>query len=334
MLGCQRPQQDCREEALQQARSTRHTYSFPYGSGTRVAGGLKRIVTRWRRGGVEDYQLRAANGAHGRGQRLLRVWGVEGSIEVNEHRIPLAGLPEVFRGMRVVQLTDIHHGLYLPLQAVMDAVELANRLEPDAVALTGDFITYSRSYIEPVAQVLGLLQARYGVFATLGNHDFRVGADHVTRALRRNGIDVLRNQRTAIRRGHHALHVAGIEDLGYGADLPRALRGIPGGAPVILLSHNPGIVRKAARAGVGLILSGHTHGGQFKLPVLGSIYGRPIERTRFKAGLDFYGNTQIYVSRGIGTIVLPVRYRCPAEIPLLHLFPDAPHSTSRGGHTG
>ncbi len=314
-------------------RATRHTYSFPYGGGTRVAGGLKRLVHRWQSGGVEDYELRAVNGGHGRGQRLLRVWGVESSIEVSEHRIPLAGLPEVFRGLRVVHLTDIHHGLYLPLQAVMDAVELANRLEPDVVALTGDYITYSRSYIEPVAQVLGLLRARCGVFASLGNHDFRVGADQVTRALRRCGVDVLRNQRAAIRRGHHVLHVAGIEDTGYGADLPRALRGVPVGAPVVLLSHNPGIVRKAARAGVGLILSGHTHGGQFKLPVVGSIYGRPIERTRFKSGLDFYGHTQIYVSRGIGTIVLPVRFRCPAEIPLLRLYPDSPHNP-RGGHSG
>lgn len=303
----------------------RHTYTFPYGSATRVADGLKSMMARWKRGGVEDYAL-AESGARRRGARprLLRSWGVESSIEVSEHHIHVPNLPQRFAGLRIVHLTDIHHGLYLPLQAVMDAVELANRLEPDVVALTGDFVTYSRSYIEPVAQVLGALKARYGVFATLGNHDFRVGADAVTRALRRAGIDVLRNHNASIRRSGQTLYVAGIEDLGYKPDLTRALRGIPEGAPVVLLSHNPGIIRKAARAGVGLVLSGHTHGGQFKLPVLGSIYGKPLERTRFKSGLDSMGATQIYVSRGIGTVVLPLRYNCPAEIPLLHLHPAHP----------
>jgi hypothetical protein len=306
----------------------RHSYTFPYGSATRVAAGVRTLMDRWRRGGVEEYALSdSTSRRRAEKQRLLRAWNVEGAIEVSEHHIHIPRLPEVFAGLRVVHLTDIHHGLYLPLQAVLDAVELSNRLEPDIVALTGDFITYSRAYIDPVAHVLGMLKARHGVFATLGNHDFRVGAEQVTRALRRAAIDVLRNHNAVIRRGHSALHVAGIEDLGYKPDLLRALRGVPEGAPVLLLSHNPGIIRKAARHGVSLVLSGHTHGGQFKLPVLGSIYGKPVERTRFKAGYDAIGATQIYVSRGIGTVVLPVRYRCPAEIPVLHLFPAQSHGS-------
>lgn len=311
---------------------TRHTYTFPYNSGARVAAGLRIMMDRWKRGGVEDYAL-GENGGRRRRERhrLLRTWGYTSGIEVSEHHITIPNLPSPFAGLRIVHLTDIHHGLYLPLQAVLDAVELSNRLEPDVVALTGDFITYSRSYIDPVAEVLGTLKARCGVFATLGNHDFRVGAEPVTRALRRAGVDVLRNHNAEIRRGSHSLYVAGIEDLGYKADLSRATRGIPEGAPVVLLSHNPGIIRRAARAGIGLVLSGHTHGGQFKLPVVGSIYGKPLERTRFKSGLDTMGTTQIYVSRGIGTVVLPVRYRCPAEIPVFHLFP-ASSSPARSRH--
>lgn len=302
----------------------RHTYTFPYGSATRVAAGVRTLMDRWRRGGVEEYALsEAARRRHDK-PRLMRAWNVEGAIEVSEHRIHIPRLPEAFSGLRVVHLTDIHHGLYLPLQAVLDAVELSNRLEPDIVALTGDFITYSKAYIDPVAHVLGMLKARHGIFATLGNHDFRVGAEHVTRALRRVGIDVLRNHNASIRRSQHIMHIAGIEDLGYKPDLLRALRGVPAGAPVLLLSHNPAIIRKAARHGVSLVLSGHTHGGQLKLPMLGSIYGK-LERTRFKAGYDAIGTTQIYVSRGIGTVVLPVRYRCPAEIPVFHLFPAESH---------
>lgn len=296
----------------------RHTYPFPYG-GARIAGRLDRLVERWSRpigSSIEEYSLGFAS-------RRSPQRGYEGLIEVTEHRIPIPGLPEAFRGFRIVHLSDIHHGLFLPLAAVTAAVSLANRLKPDLIALTGDFITYSRAYIEPVATVLGFLRSRYGAVAVLGNHDFRVGADEIARALRRAGIEVLRNAHTARRRAGHALYVAGIDDLWSKADLPRALRGIPSGAPTVLLSHNPGIIRRAAAHGVSLVLSGHTHGGQVRLPLVGSILGRSRARLRFRDGYDRLGSTHIYVSRGIGTVVLPLRFRCPAEIPRLHLQPAA-----------
>ncbi len=304
----------------------RHIYTFPYGTRTRLAGGINRLMQRWQRGGIEEYNWVSGRGGvlPGGYPRLQRAWGYDAGIEVSEHSITLPGLPGGFGSLRVAHLTDIHHGLFLPLQAVIDAVELVNRLEPDVVALTGDFVTYSRAYIEPVAEILGTLRPRCGIFAVLGNHDFRVGADAVTRALRKRGIEVLRNRHSIIHPSTGAdggLYVAGIDDIGYRADLPRSLRGIPSGAPTVLLSHNPRIIRRAARTGVGLVLSGHTHGGQVKLPLVGSIYGRSPERLRFKSGMDVLGGTQIYVSRGIGTVVLPLRYRCPAEIPLFHLQP-------------
>ncbi len=297
---------------------TRHTYTFPYNSKARLKGGLNRWMSRWRGGGVEKYALTAEREDEG---RLLRGWGLENGIEVSEHQIRLTQLPQALGNLRVVQLTDIHHGLYLPLQAVMDAVELANRLEPDIAVLTGDFITYSRAYIQPVAETLAGLRARLGIYAVLGNHDFRVSADAVTRALRRHGIPVLRNQHTVLRSRGEALHIAGVDDLHYGADLSRALRHVPFGATSILLSHHPGIIRPAARARVGLVLSGHTHGGQVRLPV-GQGREGAAKRRRFQAGLDALGDTQIYVSRGIGTVVVPLRFRCPAEIPVFHLEPQ------------
>jgi len=297
---------------------TPHTYTFPYSNRARLKGGLDRWVSRWRRGGVEPLSLMAEREAEG---RLLRAWGHQGGIEVSEHRIRLAGLPEPLRSLRVVQLTDIHHGLYLPLQAVMDAVELANRLAPDVAVLTGDFITYSRAYIQPVAEQLSQLRARLGIYAVLGNHDFRVSAEAITRALRRHGIHVLRNQHTLVRQNGDAFCMAGVDDLHYGADLGRALRHVPQGAATVLLSHHPGIIRQAARAGVGLVLSGHTHGGQVRLPAVGNGRAETQPRRRFQAGLDALGGTQIYVSRGIGTVVVPVRYRCSPEIPLFHLEP-------------
>ena len=303
-----------------------HTYPFPY-AGARLAGRLDRLVGRWSRGlghSVEEFSLGLA--PNGRTRRHL-----EGSIEVTERRVSIPGLSESFRGFRIVQLTDIHHGLYLPLAAVVDAVALANRLKPDLVALTGDFVTYSRAFVEPVAAVLGMLRARYGVYAVLGNHDFRVGADFIARALRRERIEVLRNSHTVIRRYGHPLYLAGIDDVRYHADMHRALRGIPLGAPTALLSHNPAIIGRAARHGVSLVLSGHYHGGQVRLPGLTAIFGRFPGRLRYKVGLYHLGPTQIYVSRGIGTVLLPLRFRCPAEIPRLHLQP-AGHGTHLHPH--
>jgi predicted MPP superfamily phosphohydrolase len=287
---------------------------------------LNQWVSRWNHGGIEHYSLSSAGAAHD----VPLAWSLEGGIEVTQQRIWVHRLPEAFRGFRIVQLSDIHHGLFVPLYTVIEAVELANQLEPDLVVLTGDFVTYSRAYVEPTAAMLGHLRARYGVFAVLGNHDFRVGGDQVACALRRERIEVLRNRHTAVRRRGQALYVAGIDDFGYGADLPRALRGIPPGAPIVLLAHNPRIIRPAARNGVSLVLAGHTHGGQVNLPLVGTIYGRSPEGMRFKIGWDRLGPTQIYVSRGIGTVVLPVRVRCPAEIPHFELQPhDADRAPNR-----
>jgi predicted MPP superfamily phosphohydrolase len=244
-----------------------------------------------------------------------------GGLGVTSQRIWLSELPEGFRGFRILQLSDIHHSLFVPTRQVEAVVELSNRLKPDLIALTGDFVTYSRASIEPVAEILGGLRARVGVFAVLGNHDFRVGANAIETALRRHRIQVLRNQHRTLHRGGTTLYLAGVDDYGYGADLDQALRGIPHDAATILLAHNPRLLSAAARRGVGLVLSGHTHGGQVNIPLLGTVYGRSPERMRFKRGWDRLGSTQIYVSRGIGTIVLPVRWRCPAEMPLLELEP-------------
>jgi uncharacterized protein len=252
------------------------------------------------------------------GQQVHRF---RGGLGVTAQRIWLSDLPEGFRGFRILQLSDIHHSLFVPLDHVASVVELSNRLKPDLIALTGDFVTYSRSSIEPVAEILGGLRARAGVVAVLGNHDFRVGADAVERALRRQHIQVLRNRHRSLRRHGSTLYLAGVDDYGYGADLGQAMCGIPEDAPTILLAHNPRLVTAAACRGVGLVLSGHTHGGQVNLPLLGTVYGRSPEQMRFKMGWDRLGMTQIYVSRGIGTIVLPLRWRCPAEVPLLELQP-------------
>ena len=293
-----------------------NTVIFPVPGAASAEDKIYRWLGRWRQGGVETYTANSV-------PRPLPVWRSGERFFVNEERIWLDTLPSSCHGLRIVQISDIHHGLFLPKEWLSDAVKKANRLKPDIIALTGDYVTYSRRNIEPAAEILGRLRARLGVYAVLGNHDFRVDADAVTSALRRQHIDVLRNRHIDLRMGGEALYLAGVDDYGYGADLRRAVKGIPHEAARILLAHNPRIIHLASRHGVNLVLSGHTHGGQVNLPILGSVYGRSPERLRYKIGWDRMGATQIYVSRGIGTIVLPCRLRCPAEITHLELLQGA-----------
>jgi len=298
------------------------TWTFPTSGAENLGLRLDRWRSRWQQGGIESYSLRAT-----KTQRI--AWAAGARIEISEPRIWLDGLSERLNGLRIVQLSDIHCGRYFPLEAAARAVALSNALRPDLVALTGDFVSYSRACIDPVAEVLGKLRARYGVLAVLGNHDFRVSADGMTTALARRGIEVLRNRNVVLTLGAGELAVAGVDDYGYGADLRRALTGIPAGTPKVLLGHNPNLIRSAARHGVDLVLAGHTHGGQINFPLFGSVaYGRSPERLRYKIGWDRMADTQIYVSRGLGTIVLPWRLRCPAEIPHIELLSGAATSAA------
>ena len=297
-----------------------NSLTFPVPGSPGAGERISRWLGRWRRGGIENYAARTGVKPAGRWRRGDR-------FTVNDERIWLDALPNSFHGLRVVQISDIHHGLFLPKEWLSEAVRQANRLNPDIIALTGDFVTYSKRNIGPAAELLGRLRARYGVFAVLGNHDFRVDPSAITEALRRQHIDVLRNRHVTLWFGGESLYLAGVDDYGYGADLRRAMRGVPREAATVLLAHNPRVIHLASRHNVSLVLSGHTHGGQVNLPLFGTVYGRSPERLRYKIGWDRMAATQIYVSRGIGTIVLPWRLRCPAEITHLELLQGASSAT-------
>src|ERR1700723_152172 len=164
---------------------------FPVPGSSGAGEKLSRWLGRWRRGGIEHYSQDSA-------LQTTAGWRPGTRFTVNRERIWLDALPSTFHGLRVVQISDIHHGLFLTKEWLSEAVRQANRLNPDIIALTGDFVTYSRRNIEPAAELLGHLRARYGVFAVLGNHDFRVDAEAVTRALQRQHIDVLRNRHVVL----------------------------------------------------------------------------------------------------------------------------------------
>ncbi len=149
------------------------------------------------------------------------AWPSGDRFSVNDERIWLDALPSAFHGLRIVQISDIPTA-FLPENGFPKQVRQANRLNPDIIALTGDFVTYSGRNIGPAAELLGRLRARYGVYAVLGNHDFRVDADAITQALRNQRIDVLRN-RHHLRFGADSVYLVGVDDYGYGADLRRRL---------------------------------------------------------------------------------------------------------------
>lgn len=240
--------------------------------------------------------------------------------EITETDIWLRRLSPAHDGLRIIQLTDIHHSLFTPLEEVERAVQLTNRLEGDVVALTGDYITLSPAYIWPMARALGKLRARLAIFAVLGNHDFQVDAAEITKALRAQRIRVLRNAHFPLRQGPAALWIIGVDDIWWSADdFEKAMQAIPARDPKILLCHNPLGIRRAAACGIDLMLSGHTHGGQVCLPVVGSVWGRSKLGERFVEGWNRLNGTQIYVSRGIGKSVVPLRLNCPPEVTCLRL---------------
>jgi predicted MPP superfamily phosphohydrolase len=239
-------------------------------------------------------------------------------LAVERRAVGLKRLPRELDGLKVVQLSDVHHGPLTSRAQIERAVEVANSLQPDLVALTGDYVSHERAYVQPCAEMLGRLRARRGVYAVLGNHDNWVDAALVTDLFSAEGIRVLKNEGFRFEDRGASFWLAGVDDTMVGLeDLPLALAGSRSDEFKLLLAHNPVILRRAARSGVDLVLSGHTHGGQVAWRNERSASGRV--RRRILRGLARRGETQIYVTRGLGTVVLPVRYGCPPEVTLLTL---------------
>jgi uncharacterized protein len=239
-------------------------------------------------------------------------------LAVEQRTIMLERLPQKLDGFRIVQLSDIHHSPFTGTRQIERAIETANSLEPDIIALTGDYVSHEREYAAPCAELMGRLRARHGVYAVLGNHDHWTDAALIADLFRSEGIYMLINEGMRFEKDGASFWLAGVDDTMVGQeDLPLALAGSSQDEMKLLLAHNPVVLRRAVRAGVDLVLSGHTHGGQVTWRSEKSASGRP--RRRLLRGLGRQGNTQIYVTRGLGTVVLPIRYGCPPEVSLLEL---------------
>jgi predicted MPP superfamily phosphohydrolase len=238
------------------------------------------------------------------------------TLSIERIEISLSRLPKKLDRFRILHLSDIHHSPFTGLDHIARAVTIASQLKPDLIALTGDYVSHEAKFIAPVSRVLGELRAPLGVFACLGNHDHWTDADLVTRHLEKANIRVLVNEGLRIEAGDSSFWLGGVDDHMVGkTDLPSALRGSFPDEFKLLLAHNPIIFRRAARAGVDLTLSGHTHGGQVRV----RDNDQRLIRRRRTAGLHELKDSQIYITRGIGTVVLPIRFQCPPEISVLEL---------------
>ena len=252
--------------------------------------------------------------------------------EVSHRDVHLPNLPPAFEGARIAQLSDIHMEEFTEPFYLRQVVNQVSRLKPDFVFLTGDFVShgpFSKDVsVRAAGECAGILEELQcsQVYAVLGNHDALVGEELVTQALTASHIPVLRNSHVALERGGGRLWLAGVDDPLCGspdpeAAIPASIRNIPT-EPVILLCHGPdfadNLLARPVGQSVSLMLSGHTHGGQVRLPLVGAVALPPMGQ-KYVEGWFRLGGLQLYVNRGIGTVQLPFRFNCPPEITLFTL---------------
>jgi len=227
--------------------------------------------------------------------------------------VPMTGLPPELSGLRIGLITDVHRSRWVTADDVVAAVGLVMSAHPDLIVLGGDYVTWGdRRFVGPAAEALSGLSAPHGVFAILGNHD---DDNDMPAALTKQHVQVLRDARTRLMLNGAALELAGIRFwTKRQSDIAAVLKGATD--PVILLAHDPRRLTEAAALNVPLVVSGHTHGGQVVLPVVGAMAAREFPVV---AGLARRERTTVFVSRGLGTVYVPIRLNCPPEVALMTL---------------
>ena len=249
------------------------------------------------------------------------------NVVVEQRTLRIRRLPAPFHGLRVVQISDFHHRGYAEDYYLRHVVDKVNALEPAMVAMTGDFITAHGSPFGPwrkampvCAEILSGLRAPLRI-CTLGNHDC-IDAAFVMHCLTERGLTVLHNSYTAIEAADERLWIAGLADAYFDfPDLDRAIPRATEREPVLLLGHEPDFADTVrAYGGVDVMLAGHSHGGQVRVPGITPAF-LPVMGRRYVRGLFQLDDLQLYVNRGIGAVHLPIRFRCPPEITLFTLEP-------------
>jgi hypothetical protein len=249
-------------------------------------------------------------------------------ISVDRHTVHLNRLSDPFRGLKLIQISDFHYAEFTEPYFLRDVVKQVNRLKPDAVFFNGDYVTdgflfshaRTKGFAYKCAEILSRVECPLR-YAVIGNHDSTFAEASVLDALAIHGFTVLNNRYVPLERDGQRLWIAGTGDAIYrkmdlDKALPPALR--KDGEPVILMVHEPDVLPVVARRNVDLLLSGHTHGGQIRLPFLPAMHLPPLGR-KYVEGFFRLGTTQLYVNRGLGTVGVPMRFNCPPEIAELTL---------------
>jgi predicted MPP superfamily phosphohydrolase len=249
----------------------------------------------------------------------LSAWGVKNYMTkaiVKQVEVSLSGLPEAFKGFRIIQISDLHVGQLMTGSKLKEVVDQVNALKPDLIAITGDLADGSTDKLLAEITSLKDLQADHGVFFVTGNHEYYNGVEDWTREIRKMGIQVLNNENLTINRGTDFIYLAGVTDheaVRYGeshaADFKKALGGLAQDKKKILLAHQPIAVREATEYGADLVLSGHTHGGQI-WPFTYLVY---LQQPYLK-GLYQHKDTKLYVNQGTGCWGPPMRVGSLNEI--------------------
>jgi len=242
-------------------------------------------------------------------------------VQFNRYRITVPNLPPVFRGLKIAHLTDLHYGALMPLQFVEHLLDKLNRIEKDVIVCTGDYIHERRStaQIDAVWPLLSELQAPMGVYSVLGNHDHWGDTARSLYWLEKSGQN-LRGKAIALEKSGQRLWLAGIGD--YWEDplaIDPILAQIPERDCRIVLAHNPDSADTPFEGRIDLMLSGHTHGGQVNIPFVGAPV-LPVKNKAYSSGLVLSKKRQpVFISRGVGWAIYPVRFNCYPEIPILEL---------------
>jgi predicted MPP superfamily phosphohydrolase len=248
------------------------------------------------------------------------------NLETSERRILLPRLPKAFDGFRIVQLSDIHIGPFMPDSEIRKYVAIANSLKPDLMVLTGDFVTWDGSTQYAAVDALSGVHAPFGVYGCLGNHDaWSKVEDSITELFRTVGVRILRQERVDIATAGESFNLIGIDfqtRRPFGPGGTRVLRRFLDGMEYlvdpnrvnILLSHNPDTFDRAAELGIDLSMAGHTHGGQVALEFISPEIAPSRIVTPYVSGWFQKPGGQLYVNRGIGTIGVPIRVGAPPEI--------------------
>ncbi len=241
-------------------------------------------------------------------------------VEVNRYQIKVPNLPKEFDGFTIVHLSDLHYGFLVPQSFIEKVVNLANSINGDIIVSTGDFVhaKNTKKEIDIVWPIVSKLKAKDGVYSVLGNHDHWADLERSMYWMKRSGQD-LRHKTVEIKRENSSIFLGGVGDLWCDrVNIDKTFKNIEPTACKICLAHNPDSADLNFKTNIDLMLCGHTHGGQVKIPFFGAPI-LPVKNKKYSQGFIESDNTNLFISRGVGWAVLPVRFNCFPEIAVLEI---------------